>query len=129
MAPATRKRKILWTVLAVIALGCAAFVFFVGTKIVGFIYLPAGSEKKGNSETRYRKTEGFGHTSVLVSLFYKRHRLTDRLNGFIQDPQDNERALYQTFCEDGKPAPDCGMFYIDGHTGLSFRVTEKPNTS
>src|SRR5438128_1276754 len=124
MAPLTRKKRILWTVLATIALLCAAFVFFVGTKILGFIYLPAGSEKKGNFETRYRKTEGFGHTSVLVSLYYKGHRLTDRLNGFIQDPQDNERALYEAFCEDGSPAPDCGMFYIDGHTGRPIRVTE-----
>lgn len=126
----TRKTKIIWTVAGVVVITTGVMAFFAAIKLLGLVEMPAGSEKQGNFESRHRKREGFGHTDITTSLYYKGRLLTTRLNGFAPDPNDTERVLYEAFCGDyGTPAPDCGLFYLEGHSGRTFRLSSNPNVS
>src|SRR5258705_2673641 len=108
------KRTIWWTVASVMLLAIAGFFFVALSKWVGVLYLPSGTETVGNFQIKSYKTEGFGHTSVHRTLYYRGHKLGDKLAGLVPSPIDAERALYKRYCSHG-PTEECGLFYFDGH--------------
>ena len=117
------KKHFIWASLAVVLLVAGSFLWVMLTQVLGVIYLPSGSEKAGNFTIKSYRTEGFGHTSVRSTLYYRGHKLGERHSGLVPSPLDPERALYELYCGDyGKPAEDCGLFYFDGHTQRSYRI-------
>ena len=123
------KRTILWTAALIMLLVIAGFFYVALTQWAGVIYLPSGTETVGNFSIRSYKTEGFGHTSIRRTLFYRGQKLGEDLAGLVPSPIDGERAIYERYCNYDKPAEQCGLFYFDGHAKRSYRLDADPNIS
>ena len=123
------KRTILWTIALVMLLGIAGFFFVALTQWAGVIYLPSDTETVGNFSIKSYKTEGFGHTSVRRTLYYRGNKLGEYLAGLVPSPIDGERAIYERYCSPDKPAEQCGLFYFDGHARRSYLLDTDPNIS
>jgi hypothetical protein len=61
-------------------------------------------------------------SSVHSTLFYKRHRLTETLNGYYVDPNNPDRIL---FSSDSYDSP-CGTFLYEGQSKQLTRLRSWP---
>jgi hypothetical protein len=120
----TRNKKLLvCAVVAGVVAAAGGLVFFLLTQVAGVLYLPAGSETIGNFKVAYSRTEGFGHTSVKQTLYYRGKLLARDLAGWSISPVDSERMVYRRWCTEGAPSDQCGTLYFDGHSGRSYQIS------
>jgi hypothetical protein len=63
-------------------------------------------------------------SSVHSALYYRRRRLTERLNGYHVDPNNPDRILFSSD-DDGREGP-CGSFLYDGRVAQLTRLRRWP---
>lgn len=116
----------MWTIVGATVLLMTGFAYVALT--LGVIYLPSGTETVGNFRIKSYKADAFGHISVRRTLYYRGHKLGDKLAGLVPSPIDGDRALYERYCSDGK-TEDCGLIYFDGHAARTYRLDPDPGIS